>query len=99
MTNKLLSYIQNYNRKADKYNQENKSNGNFMCLITDDMNHWSDYKIYTLRDYVRYQLETAIWDTFKSIHGFRPRFLNFKKMGIRELRQELNQLTKENNND
>lgn len=94
MTNKLLSYIQNYNRKAKEYNERNKGKGNFMCLITDNMQHWASYKIYTLKDYVRYQLETSIWDTFKSIHGFRPRFLNFEKMGIRELRQELNNLTK-----
>lgn len=96
MKNKLLSYIQNHNLKAKKYNQENKAKGNFMGLIVDDMKHWSDYKIYTLRDYVRYQLETSVSELFKSIHGFRPHFLNFEKMGIRELRKELNELIKEN---
>jgi len=38
-------------------------------------------------------------DEFKSVNGIRPRFMNFSKMGIRELRQEVNYLMKQEVNE
>ena len=92
ISQKFLDYIKKSNEKAKKYNLENKGTGNFMSLMVENPKHWEDYEIFNLRDLVRYNLETYIWDEFKSVNGIRPRFMNFKEMGIRELRRQVNLL-------
>jgi hypothetical protein len=95
----LINYIKKYNEEARKYNEENKAKGNWTSLMIEDEKHWIDYGIFTLRDLVRQNLIDYIWDEFKSVNGIRPRFMNFSKMGIRELRQEVNYLMKQEVNE
>ena len=95
----LINYIKKYNESARKYNEENKAKGNWKSLMIEDEKHWIEYGIFTLRDLVRQNLIDYIWDEFKSVNGIRPRFMNFSKMGIRELRQEVNYLMKEEVNE
>lgn len=92
VSEKLLNYIKKCNENARKFNAENKGTGSFHGLMVENPKHWEDYGIYNLRDFVRYNLETYIWDEFKSVNGIRPRFMNFKEMGIRELRRQVNLL-------
>jgi len=58
-------------------------------LYTTDMSHWNSCEIHTVEDFERYELETAIWDTYKEVHGVRPRGINFKEMSITELKEML----------
>ena len=95
----LINYIKKYNEEARKYNEENKSNGSWKGLMVEDEQHWVDYGVFTLRDLVRQNLIDYIWDEYKSVNGIRPRFMNFSKMGIRELRKEVNYLMKEEVNE
>ena len=95
----LINYIKKYNESARKYNEENKAKGNWKSLMIEDEKHWIEYGIFTLRDLVRQNLIDYVWDEFKSVNGIRPRFMNFSKMGIRELRQEVNYLMKEEVNE
>ena len=99
LSQNLINYIKKHNEKARKYNEENKAKGNWTSLMIEDENHWIEYGIFTLRDLVRDNLISYIWDEFKSVNGFRPRFMNFSKMGIRELRKEVNYLMKEEVNE
>jgi len=92
LSQNLINYIKKYNDKARKYNEENKSKGNWKSLMIEDESHWVEYGIFTLKDLVRDNLINYIWDEFKSVYGIRPRFMNFNKMGIRQLRKEVNQL-------
>lgn len=92
---KLMNYIKKYNESARKYNEENKSNGSWKGLMLEDEKYWIEDGIFTLRDLVRQNLIDYIWDEFKSVNGIRPRFMDFSKMGIRELRKEANYLMKE----
>ena len=92
---KLINYIKKYNESARKYNEENKSNGSWKGLMLEDEKYWIEDGIFTLRDLVRQNLIDYIWDEFKSVNGIRPRFMDFSKMGIRELRKEANYLMKE----
>ena len=95
----LMNYIKKYNEKARKYNEENKSNGSWKGLMLEDEKYWIEDGIFTLRDLVRNNLINYIWDEYKSVNGIRPRFMNFSKMGIRELRKEVNYLMKEEVNE
>ncbi len=95
----LINYIKKHNEEARKYNEENKDTGNWKGLMIEEKQHWIDYGIFTLKDLVRQNLIDYIWDEYKSVNGIRPRFMNFSKMGIRELRQEVNYLLKAEIND
>jgi hypothetical protein len=95
----LINYIKKYNESARKYNEENKAKGNWKSLMIEDEKHWIEYGIFTLRDLVRQNLIDYIWDEFKSVNGIRPRFMNFSKMGIGELRKEVNYLMNEEVNE
>lgn len=95
----LINYIKKHNEEARKYNEENKDTGNWKGLMIEEEQHWIDYGIFTLKDLVRQNLIDYIWDEYKSVNGIRPRFMNFSKMGIRELRQEVNYLLKAEIND
>tara|TARA_S200002703_G_C3600346_1_gene184343 strand:+ start:102 stop:395 length:294 start_codon:yes stop_codon:yes gene_type:complete len=94
VSEKLINYIKKYNADARKYNDEKKGTGSFMGLMIEDASHWASYGVYSLRDYVKFDLQTYIWDEYKSVHGIRPRFMDFKNMGIRELRRQVNLLNK-----
>ena len=95
----LINYIKKYNESARKYNEENKAKGNWKSLMIEDEKHWIEYGIFTLRDLVRQNLIDYVWDEFKSVNGIRPRFMNFSKMGIGELRKEVNYLMNEEVNE
>jgi hypothetical protein len=95
----LINYIKKYNEGARKYNEENKGTGSFKGLMIEHADHWVSYGIFTLRDLVRQNLIDYIWDEYKSVNGIRPRFMNFSKMGIRELRKEVNYLMNEEVNE
>src|SRR6056300_636364 len=99
LSQNLINYIKKHNEKARKYNEENRAKGNWTSLMIEDEKHWIEYGIFTLRDLVRQNLIDYIWDEFKSVNGIRPRFMNFSKMGIRELRKEVNYLMKEEVNE
>jgi hypothetical protein len=99
LSQNLINHIKKYNEEARKYNEENKAKGNWKGLMVEDEQHWIDYGIFTLKDLVRQNLIDYIWDEFKSVNGIRPRFMNFSKMGIRKLRQEVNYLMKKEINE
>jgi hypothetical protein len=94
ISDKLINYIKRYNVKARDYNEKNKGTGNFMGLMVENPKHWEESQIFDIRDLVRSNLINCIWDDYKSINGIRPRFMNFEKMSIRELRREINTLNK-----
>lgn len=99
ISQKLINYIKKYNNQALKYNEENKNKGNWKSLMVEDVNHWVECGIFNLRDLVRYNLINYIWDEYKSVHGIRPRFIDFNKMSIKQLRKEVNYLIKQNRKD
>ena len=100
LSQNLINYIKKYNEETRKYNEEHRNTtGNWKSLMIEDEKHWIEYGIFTLRDLVRDNLINYIWDEYKSINGIRPRFMNFNKMSIRELRKEVNYLMKEEVNE
>ena len=100
LSQNLINYIKKYNEETRKYNEEHRNTtGNWKSLMIEDENHWIEYGIFTLRDLVRDNLINYIWDEYKSVNGIRPRFMNFNKMGIRQLRKEVNYLMKEEINE
>ena len=63
--------------------------------LTQDLEHWASYEVYTAEDLERYLLETTIWDMYKEVHGIRPRFMDMSSMSIKELEAEIDSLDKQ----
>ena len=55
------------------------------CYPTQDLAYWNEQGIFTVAQYERDQLEGAVWDLYKEVHGVRPRFMDFKAMTVAEL--------------
>jgi len=56
------------------------------CTYTEDLSYWNEIGVFTVEDFQRNELESTVWDLYKSVHGVRPRYMNFKDMSIDELK-------------
>jgi len=68
----LLEKIQAMNAEKIAWVNEDPSN---RCagLLTEDLQHWEEYEVYTLED-LEYYFECSRYsELHKSVHGFRPR--------------------------
>lgn len=83
----LADHIAALNAKTRAWIDEVPGRG--ACLYISDIAYWNGIGIHTVEDFERYELETAIWDTYKEVHGVRPRGINFKEMSITELKEML----------
>lgn len=45
-----------------------------------------------VEDFQRNELESTVWDLYKSAHGVRPRFMDFKSMSIEDLEKTITSL-------
>jgi len=76
--------------------QQCQANGaTFYTTTVSDPEHWEAYGITTIEQYKRYSLEMSIWDTYKDVHGFRPRHLKLSEMSMEELGKLEDELVRE----
>jgi hypothetical protein len=57
-------------------------------LYMEDLAHWAEIGVLTVRDFKRYELESTIWELYKDVTGYRPRHMNFSDMSYEELERE-----------
>jgi len=57
-------------------------------LYMEDLAHWAEIGVLTVRDFKRYELESTIWELYKDVTGCRPRHMNFSDMSYEELERE-----------
>ena len=85
MTNTTLSsHIASLNAATLAWVAEDPTN-RFACTYVDDLSYWNEMGVFTVEDFQRNELESTVWDLYKSVHGIRPRWVNFKEMSIKEL--------------
>lgn len=82
----LAEYLAEKNAKAAAWVAEDPENRWSSGYIT-DLEHWAEYGITTVEEFVRQELIGDIWDIYKSINGIRPRWINFNEMSDAELRK------------
>jgi hypothetical protein len=89
MTNTTLSsHIARLNAATLSWVAEDPTN-RFACTYTEDMSYWNDIGVFTVEDFQRNELESEIWDLYKSVHGIRPRWVNFKEMSVADLEETI----------
>ncbi len=59
-----------------------------ISLVTNP-EHWARMGIHTGEELAKELLASSYSDLFKSIHGIRPRFMNFKAMSVEEIQAAL----------
>ena len=62
-----------------------------ISLVTDP-EHWARVGVHTGEDLAKSLLASSYSDLYKSIHGIRPRHINFKNMSVEELQAILDEL-------
>lgn len=58
-------------------------------LIVEDLAHWAEQGVLTVRDFQRHDLICTIWDLYRDVTGMRPRHMDFDSMSFEELEAEV----------
>ncbi len=61
-------------------------------LYVEDLAHWAEIGVLTVRDFERYELQSLVWDMYKDAVGIRPRHMDFNSMSLEDLQREVDYL-------
>lgn len=89
MTNTILSsHIASLNAATLAWVAEDPTNRG-ACTYTEDLSYWNEIGVFTVEDFQRNELESTVWDLYKSVHGVRPRFMDLKSMTVADLEETI----------
>ena len=83
----LLELIQSKNAESAAWVAEDPEN-RWVGMLTEDLDHWAEYGVYTAEDYERYELTTYIYEAHKDAFGVKGRHYDFDTMTLEELKAE-----------
>jgi|APSaa5957512535_1039671.scaffolds.fasta_scaffold86440_2 hypothetical protein len=66
-----------------------KPESRWACLLVEDPAHWVEYQCTTGHDLARYLIVQDYWETYKDVHGVRPRHVSFEGMTLQECEAKL----------
>lgn len=84
----LAQYLAQRNAETLAWIAEDPSN-RWAGLIVEDLAHWAEQGILTVRDFQRHDLICTIWDLYRDVTGMRPRHMDFDSMSFEELEAEV----------
>lgn len=84
----LAQYLAERNAETLAWIAEDPSN-RWAGLIVEDLAHWAEQGILTVRDFQRHDLICTIWDLYRDVTGMRPRHMDFDSMSFEELEAEI----------
>lgn len=87
----LAEHLRSLNAKTLAWIAEDPNN-RWAGLYVEDLSHWAEMGILTVRDFKRYEMESTIWELYKDVTGCRPRHMDFSKMSYEELEKECDYL-------
>ena len=94
MEKTLAQYLRERNAATEAWVAEDPAN-RWAGTYTEDLAHWAEIGVLTMRDFLRYEMETQYWDLHKDVYGFRPRGVNFSEWSYEELVEETDRLMHE----
>jgi len=89
--NELTAHIKAENAKTAAWVAEDPDN-RWAGMIVEDPAHWAEYGITTVAGYERHMMIETYVDLYKSVHGIKPRWVNFDDMSDEELKQDYDNL-------
>ena len=87
----LAEHLRSLNAKTEAWVAEDPAN-RWAGLYVEDLAHWAEMGVLTVRDFKRYEMESTIWDLYKDVTGCRPRHMDFSKMSYEDLEKECDYL-------
>lgn len=85
MNAQLQAHIKKINNAAVAWQQEDPEHRG-VGLLCEDSAHWTEYGITTPDEFDRYMAYTEYFDSYKSLHGIKPRWLGpWKSFTLAEL--------------
>lgn len=91
MEKSLAQYLAERNAATLAWVAEDPTN-RWAGTYTEDLAHWAEIGVLTMRDFLRYEMETQYWDLYKDVYGFRPRGVNFSEWSYEQLVEETDYL-------
>jgi len=89
--NALLAHIKAENEKTAAWVAEDSAN-RWAGMIVEDLDHWAGYGVTTVAEYERYMMEASYVDLYKSVHGIKPRWVEFDNISDEELSADYDSL-------
>ena len=93
MTITLAQYLRERNAATEAWVAEDPDN-RWAGTYTEDLAHWAEIGVLTVRDFMRYEMETQYSDLYKDVCGFRPR-VNLSEWTYEKLVDETDYLMRE----
>lgn len=87
----LAQYLADRNAATLAWVAEDPAN-RWAGTYTEDLAHWAEIGVLTVRDLLRYEMECQYSDLHKEAYGFRPRGVNFSDWTYEELCEETDRL-------
>ena len=93
MIKSLAEYLRERNAATEAWVAEDPDN-RWAGTYTEDLAHWAEIGVLTVRDFMRYEMETQYSDLYKDVCGFRPR-VNLSEWTYEKLVDETDYLMRE----
>jgi hypothetical protein len=87
MTKTLAQYLRGRNAATEAWVAEDPTN-RWAGMYTEDLTHWAEIGVLTVRDLMRHEMENQFSDLHKDAYGFRPRGINTSEWTYEELCEE-----------
>jgi len=91
MTQTLTQYLADRNASTLAWVAEDPDN-RWAGTYTEDLAHWAEIGVLTVRDLMRYEMECQYSDLHKDAYGFRPRGVNLSEWTYEELVEETDRM-------
>ena len=93
MIKSLAEYLRERNAATEAWVAEDPDN-RWAGTYTEDLAHWAEIGVLTMRDFLRYEMETQYSELYKDVCGFRPR-VDLSKWTYEQLVDETDYLIRE----
>jgi len=90
----LAAHLAALNAKTLAWIAEDPDN-RWAGLYVEDLAHWAEIGVLTVRDFQRYELQSLVWEMYKDVTGIRPRHMDFDSMTLEDLQCEVDYLDRE----
>lgn len=91
MIKTLAQYLRERNAATEAWVAEDPTN-RWAGTYTEDLAHWAEIGVLTVRDFMRYEMETQYSELHKDAYGFRPRGVNLSEWSYEELVEETDRM-------
>lgn len=88
INNDLITHIKNLNEQSIAWVNQDPVN-RFSSLYSEDISHWNSMNIFTADDFNRHNLICNVFESTRSILGYKPSWAGLSSLSTEALQQEL----------